>query len=259
MTDFDGAIAGFAALDEEALSRPWLWRGGKLDVRNAMYWTLLDAQEVQARASAAAHPESQRILAQAQRAFGDLRGLLAGLPSDLLDAVPRPGEWSIRETLAHIALIELRYAAQTLYALERSDADPVRIPDDRMPTAAQVDASGDVAAVLARLGRAREESNRRLGDVKPATMTRPTRWGQYDVDVRFRLLRFGVHVAEHTIQCEKTVAALGWREAEGRRIVRRLTAALAELEALGATAEARELESRLTERFVSVTAKTTAG
>ena len=259
MTDFDAAIAGFAALDEDALSRPWMWRGGKLDVRNAIYWTLLEAQEAQARASDAAHPESRRILAQAQRAFGDLRGLLAGLPSGLVDAAPRPGEWSIRETLAHIALIELRYAAQTLYALERSDADPMRIPDDRMPTAAQVDASGDVAAVLARLGRTREESNRRLGDVKPAMMTRPTRWGQYDVDVRFRLLRFGVHVAEHTIQCEKSLTALGWRPTEGRHIVRQLTGVLGELEGLGAHAEVRGLEARLTESFASAMAGTGAG
>jgi hypothetical protein len=26
MTDFDGALIGFAALDEEGLGRPWQWR-----------------------------------------------------------------------------------------------------------------------------------------------------------------------------------------------------------------------------------------
>jgi hypothetical protein len=36
--------------------------------------------------------------------------------------------------------------------------------------------------------------------------------------------------------------------------VRRLTAAIGELEGLGALAEANEIEARLTERFTSVTA-----
>ena len=259
MTDAGAAVAGFAELDEEGLSRAWLWRGGKLDVRNAIYWTLEEAQEAQVRAAAGAHPESRRILALAQRAFGSLRGLLAGLPTALLDAKPRADDWSVRETLAHMVLIELRYAAQTVYAVERSDGDPIRIPDARMPTAAQVDVSGDAAAVIARIAEARAASDRRLADVPPAAMTRPTRWGQYDVDARFRLHRFAVHLEEHTIQCEKTLAALGWRETEGRRIVRRLTAALAELEALGGGGEARELESRLAERFESATAGLASG
>jgi hypothetical protein len=30
MIDFDAALAGFAALDEDALARPWRWREGTL-------------------------------------------------------------------------------------------------------------------------------------------------------------------------------------------------------------------------------------
>jgi hypothetical protein len=259
VTDFDGAVRGFAALDEDALGRPWTWRGGTLDVRNAVYWTLGEGQDAQVRVAAAAHPESRRILALAQRALGDLRGLLAGLPADLLDATPRAGQWSIRQTLAHVLLVELRYAAQTIYALERADADPVRIPEAQLPAAGQAEASGDAAALVARLGQARAATDRRLGDVPAAAMTRPTRWGPYDVDVRFRLHRFAVHLAEHTVQCEKTLAALGWRQTEGRRIVRLLTAALGELEGLGALVEVRDLEARLAERFASVTTGPAAG
>jgi len=70
-------------------------------------------------------------------------------------------------------------------------------------------------------------------------MTRPTIWGRYDVDVRFRLHRFAAHVVEHTVQCEKALDALGWRATEGRRIVRRLAALLGEIEGLGAVDEAR--------------------
>ena len=78
MTDFGAVLKGWAALDEDALGRPWSWRGPKLDVRFALYRTLEEAQETLAGVSARSHPESRRILAMAQRAFGDLRGLLAG-------------------------------------------------------------------------------------------------------------------------------------------------------------------------------------
>jgi DinB superfamily len=252
MSDFDAALRGFAALDDEALGRPWSWRDKPMDVRFALYRTLEDAQEAHARVSAGQHPESRRILAMAQRAFGDLRGLLIGLPADLLDRAPSAGEWPLRETLRHMLLIERRYAAQTRYAVERKDSEPVRIPDDRQPTATEADVGGDIAAILARIGEARAETSRWLADAQGAAMTRPTIWAGHDVDVRFRLHRFAAHIVEHTIQCEKTLSALEWRATEGRRIARHVAAAIGELEGLGAIDDARGLEARLGERLASV-------
>jgi hypothetical protein len=245
MTDVNAVLARFAALDAEALARPSTWLGEKIDARYALYRALEEAQEAYVRAAAARHPESRRILAMAQRAFGDLRGLLVDLPADLLEAPSRPDEWSIGETLRHLRAVEQRYALHTLYAVERSDSEPVRIPDDRLPPIAPAASGGDLGTLLEQLGQARAETNKRLGDVAPAAMIRPTIWGRWEVDVRFRLHRFASHLVEHTVQCEKTLEALAWRQAEGRRIVRRVTAALGELEGLGAGAEAREIEARL--------------
>jgi DinB family protein len=245
MTDLSAMLRRFAALDEEALARPWTWRGGKIDVRYALYGALEEAQGAYVRAAAGQHPESRRILALAQRAFGDLRGLLVGLPADLLEAPPRPGEWSIGETLRHLRAIEHRYALHTLYAVERSDSQPMRIADDRLPSTAPTAGGSDLGMLLAQLGHARAETDQRLDDVAPAAMTRPTIWAHWEVDVRFRLHRFASHLVEHTVQCEKALDALGWRQTEGRRIVRRITAALGELEGLGARAEVREIEARL--------------
>jgi hypothetical protein len=225
-----------------------------MDVRHALYRTLEDAQEVHVRAAAGALAESRRILAQAQRAFGDLRGLLAGLPADWLDRPPREGEWPIRETLRHMLLVERRYAVQTRYALDRADADPIRVADDRMPTAAQIDVGGEIGAILGRLGAARAETDRWLGEVAPAAMTRPTVWVHYQIDVRFRLHRFAAHVVEHTVQCEKILDALGVVQTEGRRIVRRVAAAIGEIEGLGEIADARRLEAVLGERLASIRA-----
>jgi hypothetical protein len=245
MTDVTSVLTEFAALDGEALSLPWNWRGAKIDVRYALYRALEETQEAYVRAAAGQHPESRRILALAQRAFGDLRGRLIGLPADLLEAPPRPGEWSIGETLRHLRVVEQRYTLHTLYAVERSDSEPVRIPADRLPPTAPAASGGDLGVLLEKLGEARADTNKRLGDVAPAAMTRPTIWAQWEVDVRFRLHRFASHLVEHTVQCEKTLDALGWRPTEGRRVVRRVTAALGELEGLGARAEVREIETRL--------------
>jgi hypothetical protein len=46
--------------------------------------------------------------------------------------------------------------------------------------------------------------------------------------------------------------ALGWRPAEGRRIARRVAAAIGEIDGLDAVKDARELEARLVERVASV-------
>ena len=243
MTTFAETMAAWAPLDEDVLGRPWTWRGGKMETRYALYHALEEAQVAVIGTVAGAPSESRRILALAQRAFGDLRGLLVGLPDDLLDKAPRPGEWPVRDVLRHVLWIERRYALQTEYAIQRGDADPVRIADTRLPTLDQIDVSGDVATVLARIAEARAETTRRVGDVSPAMLTRPTVWVHYDVDVRFRLHRFAAHVQEHTVQCEKTLAALGWRETEGRRIVRRIWSHVGELEGLGARDALAHLET----------------
>jgi hypothetical protein len=110
----DAALEQFAALDEQELARPWRFRDKPMDVRYALYRTIEDAQESLVGIAAQPHPESRRILALAQRAFGDLRGLLIGVPSDLLDRAPREGEWPLREILRHVIVIEGRYAVRRI-------------------------------------------------------------------------------------------------------------------------------------------------
>jgi uncharacterized damage-inducible protein DinB len=250
----DEALIGFAELDAAELGQPWTWRDGKMDVRHALYRTLEDAQELLVPAAAAPLPESGRILALAQRAFGDLRGLLIGLPAEHFDRGPAEGEWSIRQVLRHMIVIERRYEMQTRYAVERADDDPMRIAADRLAEAEEVDDRGDAAALLSRLGAARAETHRSLGDLPPAAMTRPTQWIHYQIDVRFRLHRFAAHVVEHTVQCEKTLAALAWPETEGRRVVRQIWSLVGELEGLGAAKELAALAAAVEERRGSVKA-----
>src|SRR5439155_10382872 len=129
-----GALSGFfetlrriAAIPDDACGAPWDWldhSGLQLDVRNALYMSLLDEQEA-AVADAASESEAAATMVLAQRAFGDLRGLLASVQDDALDEVPLEGEWSLREVLTHVLEAERSYLKQTLYASKRSDADPI--------------------------------------------------------------------------------------------------------------------------------------
>jgi DinB superfamily len=247
------AIALFASLTEDALARKWSWRDRDVNVREALYLSVLGEQEAVGRARRAARlTEPGEILVIAQRAFGDLRGLLVGLPAALLDAPPAPTAWTIRQVLEHMIKVERRYAIQTRYAIERDASDPVRIPDERLKSADDVDVTGDVADVVARFAGDRAETWHSLSTVPIESLTRPTVWAGYDVDVRFRLHRFGAHIVEHTIQCEKTLDALGCPQEEGRRIVRRLSALRGELEALDAPKEIEALDARHAERATSV-------
>jgi hypothetical protein len=254
MTPVDAALVGFARLDEGALGRSWSFRDRPMSVRYALYRTLEDAQAALVEVSARSHAESRRILALAQHAFGDLRGLVLGLTDDVLEQVPRADEWSVGDVLRHVLSVERRYATQTRWAVERADSDPIRIPADRLPSSEPAPITASGADLLAALASARAETNRTRGNVEPAAMTRPTQWLHYDIDVRFRLHRFAAHIAEHTVQCEKTLAALGGPVTEGRRIVRRLSATLGAIEGFDGLAEVGRLEARLLERWTSVSA-----
>src|SRR5262245_36460000 len=147
--------------------------------------------------------------------------------------------------------VEQRYALQTKYAVDRTDAEPIRIADGKLPSLTPASAGADIEALLTRLAAARAETGRWLGDVPPAGMTRQTIWAGHEIDVRFRLHRFASHIAEHTVQCEKTLLALGWQPTEGRQIARRVAAVVGEIEGLGAVKDAREIEARLGERLAS--------
>ena len=214
-------LAVFANLEDPA--RHWDWRGQDHELRDALYRSL---EAEQAAAAAVALPgEAPRILALAQSAFGDLRGLLAGLPDELLDLEPKPGEWALRKTLEHMLMVELSFRANTRYALSRADQDPLKTPLELRPTEAEVDVSGGVDEVLERFTMAREVTDTEFESVENERMLRPTLWGGAEVDVRFRLNRFGGHLAEHTVQCDKTLAWLGRGPGEARLITRRISAA----------------------------------
>lgn len=247
----------FATLDDRDLAAPWAWRGGDLQVRDALFRSLGDELDALVRARErwdgdAATTDAERILLHADAALGDLRGLLVGLEDGLLDRAPEPGEWTLRETLRHMLDVERRYPVNTSHAIHRRDAEPLTVPEDdpRLAPSEPAETAGGLDRVIERLVAARDHSDALLGPTPDAALERPSRWSDITVTVRFRLHRFGEHLVEHTIQCEKTLEALAVRQGEARRIVRRIWAARGELEAVDADAEViRALDDAHEERI----------
>jgi uncharacterized damage-inducible protein DinB len=251
---FVEAMAQLAGIPDGRCSEPWQWPGRSgwpLQVRDALYRSLED--ELAAVAAQPPPPaESARLLAAGQRAWGELRGLLVGLPDRLLDERPTGGEsaeWTLRQVLNHVLLVERRYREQVAYALRRSDEDPLRSE----PSAAVLPAEeeGGMRDWIDRLARQREAAAA-FAELTAGQLLRAAVWAGYDVDVRFRLLRFAGHLVEHTVQAEKLLASAGHRIGEAHLIVRRISAARGAHELSTSPEELARLDAAHAERARSL-------
>lgn len=209
------------------MDRAWTWpEHGGADLRNAFFYLLAREQHALVTTPTPTN-EAARILTIAQASFGDLRGLLLATPDALLDREPAAGEWSVRATMKHVIRVERSYRANCEYALTRGEGDPVDMPDERRPQADPADTAGDALAIANALATRRSETDALLAGVADAALARPTRYGpletDFDVDVRFRLHRFNVHLAEHAQQVDKTLRLLGQPETDAQSYVRRLS------------------------------------
>jgi uncharacterized damage-inducible protein DinB len=209
------------------LARDWEWPGkGPADIRNGFFFLIMEEQNALVT-TATPTIEADRILVLAQRAFGDLRGLLLAVPDELLDREPAAGEWSIRKTMDHTTQVERSYRANTQHALIRGDEAPLILPADRRPKPDPADTAGDAAAIVAALARRRAETDAALARTDTADLGKPSQWAAVDtpfsVDVRFRLHRFGAHLVEHTQQVEKTLRQLGQAETDAQAYVRQIS------------------------------------
>ena len=244
---FDRALGPLAGLTEAQLAGPWPFRGKPSTVRYALYHALEEEQRA-VIAATRAPTESGRILSLAQSAFGELRGLLAGLDDAVLDRAPAPGEWSLRETLAHTIDVERSYRAGTQYAVSRTAAEPILMPAERRPAPDPAHTAGSIFDILERFAELRAETDAAFSELGDADLARPTVTSGFEVDVRYRLHRFASHVAEHTIQCSKAVVALGATGSDARAMCRRIGAMRGLHERRSDPSRMRELDAALAEK-----------
>lgn len=245
-TWFVATMSDLARLTDERLAEQWDWpghTGSALQVRDGLYRAL---EEELAALTAQTPPASEaaRLVAVGQRAWGELRGLLLGLPDGSLDQAPVSG-WSLRELLEHVLLVERRYRAQVEYALARSEKDPL-CPDLEIKLS-ECERAGGALEWVERLA-AERAAGASLARAESSELTRPTLWAGYRVDVRFRMLRFAGHLAEHSVQADRVLEEIGWRASESQRIVRRVSAVRGAHELFTDAATLEEVDRRHAER-----------
>lgn len=250
------ATADLLAIRDAALETSWAWRDDEADVRYGLYRAIEAIEEATVESArilravgAPRTPAAERI-AQATIARWDLHGLLAGVDDAFLDRHPARGEWTARETLAHIINVQRAYGWFTAWWASRPSTDqvPDGVPDAVRDAASLPDeeseGEGTVAEIRARLDAILDLSAGRLGHLDDAALARPARWSGIPVTVGFRLGRWSSHVLEHTIQLDKALTMLNRRPSEVERLVRKIHAAHGRLEALAFPIDEADLAAR---------------
>jgi hypothetical protein len=236
----DGALGDLLAVGDDALEAAWTWPDhGELDRRSGFFRVMEDLDAVTAAigAGGVARPADQAIVAPATVARWELIGLLAPLTEADLDADPGGGEWTVRQTVAHIIASQHGYAVYNDWWRGQG----LRISDERLPFAPDglidpawdepVAANGSLDEIRSRLHVALDDAATLMSDLTADELGLAARWSDLPVTVGFRQGRWASHITEHTVQVDKTLVWLGRQPSEVERLVRLVAAAWGRLEA----------------------------
>jgi hypothetical protein len=239
-----------AHIPEADLEREWNWQSYDSEgVRFAFFRTYEELRDLAAHLARlrveAGQPlsEAQHILGQYRAACRDLQASLLGLAVDQMELRPGEEEWPVHSILAHVLGTDIGFYVLVRYALDRLRGG---VTEPGNPTQEEwlalagksgpaLDAllEGPVAGLLAYF----QENQARVIDAFAAISTEELDglslfWENEPYPLRFRLHRFDSHLRQHTIQIDKTRAALGLLPNETARLLRMIYGALAEVEAL---------------------------
>jgi hypothetical protein len=237
------ATADFLAIPDSALERPWSWRAVENEVRYGLYRgaETVEAASVELETALAGLPArapGALVIAPSTIARWALQGRLATLDDSVLDTVAREGEWTVRGTLGHTIGGQRGYgwASRWWLSIPLGPDRPKRIPEDVLARAEQElpsdddEAVGSLSEIRARLDAVLDEDALWFAGLDAAALAVPASWSGTQVDIGFRLARWGSHIYEHTVQLDKTLAWLGHEPTEVDRVVRDLHTAWGRLE-----------------------------
>ena len=234
-------------LSDEDMGREWKWREyDEEGLRFALLMTHHELRDLAVRLAASRKrqpTQAERILAQYHQTYRDLTGLVAGVRTEDLDRPPSEGEWPLRETLRHIIGAEHGFLAVNRFALvhhragKHEEPPEEEWPEFRKAYAAPKDAvDGSIEAIRNAFFDIHRRVLRELSDVTDAELEQPAWFWDADKPIRFRLHRFEEHLRQHTIQLDKTLAAIR-PPTEAHRLIRNIYNALADVESADEPAE----------------------
>jgi hypothetical protein len=249
-TNLETAVQDFSALmlplTEKDLRREWKWKDHDEEgIRFAFFVTLQELRQLAVTLSAlhSKPTPAQHILGQYHAAYLDLQAAVLGLSNVDAEQPPAEGEWSVKQAYAHILGTDFGFSAVVRYALEghRSNTwTPDRIPDQEYPRLYGLSEDAYDALMdrpFDRMLSFHRELHLRIIDefktISDAELDLPsTFWEDTRFPIRHRLHRYEAHFTQHTIQIDKTLVAIGKAPSESKSLLRRIYAALAEVEGL---------------------------
>ncbi|HVR88034.1 MAG TPA: DinB family protein [Candidatus Limnocylindria bacterium] len=237
-------VAASVRLSDADLDRPYVWHdydgdGLRFSLLTAHHLLRETTATCAAARLAAGEPfsEGQRILAQVHEAYRDLSGALAGTTDADLDRDPGAGQWTLRAVLAHGLGADSAFLTAIVLALDAVRAGRLSERSTKEKWESREvpveDPSGSRGDVLNALFRSHTAILLALDTVSDAELDTPSFfWESEPYPIRFRMHRFEEHWRQHTIQLDKTLAAIGHPPTEAERLVRNIYNALAGLESV---------------------------
>ena len=249
------SVENFAALmlplSEKELEREWIWKDhDKEGIRFAFFVTLLELRQLAVTLSTL-NPNptpAQHILSQYHAAYMDLQAVLLGISDETADMVPAEGEWSIRKVYSHILGADFGFTAIIRYALELHQANKWNkspIPESEYPRLYAISekeydqlTDSPLSQMLAYHRNLHKQIVGEFAAIKNGELDlSAVFWEETPFPIRHRLHRYEAHFVQHTIQIDKTLAAIGKVPNESKRLLRKIYAALAEAEGMMIGAE----------------------
>lgn len=249
-SDLQQAVADFTAvmlpLSERDLEREWIWKDHDEEgIRFAFFVTL---QELRHLAVTLSTPlpkprPAQHILSQYHAAYLDLQAAVLGVSNEDAERVPAEGEWPVKRAYAHMLGTEFNFSLTIRYALEKHRAGiwtPEQMKDedaDRLVGISDDDykslINGPFDSMVAYHRQLHPRIVEEFSTITDQELDLPsTMWEETRFPIQHRLHRFEAHFTQHTIQIDKTLVSIGLDPTESNRLLRKVYAALAEVEGI---------------------------
>jgi uncharacterized damage-inducible protein DinB len=249
-TSLSLAVENFASLthlfSDADLERPWAWKDYEEGVRFSFFRTCeqLDALAIRLDIERAASPHpftiAQRILGQYHTAYRDSQAVLLGGTDEQAARIPAEGEWPLRQVLAHIVQADRGFFTAILLGLEhirKGNTEPFQITEEIWNNFwadapfSDLAENGSLSQIQAYYATLHARILRKFSSLTNADLDLPLHyWESEPFSLEFRLHRFSLHLRQHTIQAEKTLAMLSLPPSETSRLLRIIYQALAAVE-----------------------------
>lgn len=233
-------------LSEQDLERAWIWKDHDEEgIRFAFFVTQQELRHL-AATLATLRPKptiAQHIISQYHAAYMDLQAAVLGLSNEDAERAPAEGEWPVKRTYAHIFGTDINFSIVVRYALEKHRTGawtPEKFSDaeaDRLAGISDEDylvlTGGPLDTMVAYHRAMHTRILNEFGSITDAELALPsTFWEETRFPIRHRLHRYEAHFTQHTIQIDKTLVAIGQPPSESKRLLRKIYAALAEVEGI---------------------------